>query len=184
MQETWVRSLGREDNLEKEMATHSSILAWEFHGQWSLAGYTPWGGTHARTHARARAHTHTHTTLLLREPVPVFSMCSLRHNGRNFPVVIFIDLGATEMKVLQGHFHLLPAYGVSSHVNDFATFHFNSLLSLSCKVIIWFLSEDIHWSFGWQCPLSVKCSALRIYFIAFILLPVDFCLHVFPFLVL
>ena len=27
MQETWVRSLGREDSLEKEMATHSSILA-------------------------------------------------------------------------------------------------------------------------------------------------------------
>ena len=29
MQETWVRSQGREDPLEKEMATHSSILAWE-----------------------------------------------------------------------------------------------------------------------------------------------------------
>ena len=28
MQETRVRSLGREDPLEKEMATHSSILAW------------------------------------------------------------------------------------------------------------------------------------------------------------
>ena len=28
-QETWVRSLGREDPLEKEMATHSSVLAWE-----------------------------------------------------------------------------------------------------------------------------------------------------------
>ena len=28
MQETWVRYLGREDPLEKEMATHSSILAW------------------------------------------------------------------------------------------------------------------------------------------------------------
>ena len=29
MQETWVRSLGQEDPLEKEMATHSSILAWK-----------------------------------------------------------------------------------------------------------------------------------------------------------
>ena len=29
MQETWVRSLGQEDPLEKEMATHSNILAWE-----------------------------------------------------------------------------------------------------------------------------------------------------------
>ena len=30
MQETWVQSLGWEDTLEKKMATHSSILAWEF----------------------------------------------------------------------------------------------------------------------------------------------------------
>ena len=29
MQETWVRFLGREGSLEKEMATHSSILAWK-----------------------------------------------------------------------------------------------------------------------------------------------------------
>ena len=29
MQETWVQSLGRENPLEKEMATHSSVLAWE-----------------------------------------------------------------------------------------------------------------------------------------------------------
>ena len=28
MQETWVRNLGWEDPLEKEMATHSSVLAW------------------------------------------------------------------------------------------------------------------------------------------------------------
>ena len=28
MQETWVRFLGWEDTLEKEMATHSCILAW------------------------------------------------------------------------------------------------------------------------------------------------------------
>ena len=29
MQETWVRSLGQEDPLQKEMATHSSVLAWK-----------------------------------------------------------------------------------------------------------------------------------------------------------
>ena len=28
MQETWVRSMGREDTLEQRMDTHSSILAW------------------------------------------------------------------------------------------------------------------------------------------------------------
>jgi len=30
MQETWVRFLGPEDPLEKEMATHFNILAWKF----------------------------------------------------------------------------------------------------------------------------------------------------------
>ena len=29
MQETWTQSLGQQDPLEKEMATHSSIFVWE-----------------------------------------------------------------------------------------------------------------------------------------------------------
>ena len=41
MQETWVRSLGREDLLEKEMAIHSSTLPGKSHGQRSLIGYGP-----------------------------------------------------------------------------------------------------------------------------------------------
>ena len=40
--ETWVQSLDQEDPLEEGMATYSSILAWETHGQRSLAGYSPW----------------------------------------------------------------------------------------------------------------------------------------------
>ena len=43
VQETQVLSLGQEDPLEKGMATLSSILAGEFHGQRSLVGYSPWG---------------------------------------------------------------------------------------------------------------------------------------------
>ena len=39
IQETWVQSLGREDPLEKGMATHPVFLPGEFHGQRSLAGY-------------------------------------------------------------------------------------------------------------------------------------------------
>ena len=40
-----VRSLGWEDPLEEEMATHSTpvFLPGESHGQRSLAGYSPWG---------------------------------------------------------------------------------------------------------------------------------------------
>ena len=41
MQEIAVQSLHREDSPEKEMATHSSILAWSIHGQRSLVGYIP-----------------------------------------------------------------------------------------------------------------------------------------------
>ena len=43
MWETWVQFLGQEDSLEKEMATHSSSLAGESHGQGILVGYSPWG---------------------------------------------------------------------------------------------------------------------------------------------
>ena len=41
MQEIQVQFLGWEDPLEKEMATHSSCLAWKI--PWSLEGYNPWG---------------------------------------------------------------------------------------------------------------------------------------------
>jgi len=43
MQETGLQSLGWEDLPEKEMATYSSIPAWEIPGQRSLEGYSPWG---------------------------------------------------------------------------------------------------------------------------------------------
>ena len=39
MWETWIRSLGWEDPLEKGKATHSSILAWRI--PWTV--YSPWG---------------------------------------------------------------------------------------------------------------------------------------------
>ena len=39
MRETQVRFLGGEDPLEKDVATHSSILAWKSHGWRSLVGY-------------------------------------------------------------------------------------------------------------------------------------------------
>ena len=38
--ETGIQSLGWENPLEEEMATHSSIFAWKSHGQGKLAGYS------------------------------------------------------------------------------------------------------------------------------------------------
>ena len=43
MQETRVRSLGWEDPLEKEMATHSRTIAWKTPWTEELVGYSPWG---------------------------------------------------------------------------------------------------------------------------------------------
>ena len=43
MQETWVRSLGREDPLEEEMATHSSILSWRMLWTEELGKLPPMG---------------------------------------------------------------------------------------------------------------------------------------------
>ena len=42
-QEIQVRSLGQEDPLEKEKATHSGILVWKSNGQKNLVGYSLWG---------------------------------------------------------------------------------------------------------------------------------------------
>ena len=41
MQEIQVQILGQEDSLEKEMATHSSILAGKYQGWRSVVGYSP-----------------------------------------------------------------------------------------------------------------------------------------------
>ena len=43
MQESWVRSLGQEDPVGKEMATHSHILAWEIPWTEEPGGLQPMG---------------------------------------------------------------------------------------------------------------------------------------------
>ena len=45
----WIQSLGQEDPLEKEMAMHSSVLAWRIQGQRSLVGCHLWGRTEVDT---------------------------------------------------------------------------------------------------------------------------------------
>ena len=56
MWETRVQSFGREDPLEKEMVTHSSILAWRIHGRRSLVGYSSWGRKESDTTERLSLH--------------------------------------------------------------------------------------------------------------------------------
>ena len=60
MRETWVETLDQEDPLEKEMATHSSILAWREEPGW--ATYSPWG--HKELAVTEQLHFHFHETWL------------------------------------------------------------------------------------------------------------------------
>ena len=75
VQETWVRSLGHEDPLEKEMATHSSTLAWNI----------PWMEEHSRLQSmgsqRADTTERLHFTSLhfrhLIKPLILCAICDL-----------------------------------------------------------------------------------------------------------
>ena len=69
MQETLICFLGQEESLEKDMATHSSILAWRIpmeRGAWAATVHGVPKSQHdwvtKRTHMCARTHTHTHST--------------------------------------------------------------------------------------------------------------------------
>ena len=57
--ETWV-PLGREDPLEKDMATHSSTLAWKIPRMEKPGRYSPWG--HKESDTTERLHFHFHFT--------------------------------------------------------------------------------------------------------------------------
>ena len=57
MQETQVQSLGQENPLEEEMATHSNILAWRIPWTEEPDRYSPWGHKGSDT----TEHTHMHT---------------------------------------------------------------------------------------------------------------------------
>ena len=57
MQDTWVWSLGQEDILEKEMATHSIILAWRIPWTEEPGGLQSVGYKESDT----TEHTHAHT---------------------------------------------------------------------------------------------------------------------------
>ena len=82
--ETWVQPLGREDPLEKEMAIHSSTIAWKSYGQRSLVGYSPWG--HKESDTTERLH---------------------------FPFLFLIGLAGKESACNAGDLGLIPGLGRS-----------------------------------------------------------------------
>ena len=77
MWETRVRSLGRENPLEKEMAPHSSTLG-KSHGRRSLVGCSPWG--HKESNMTERLHLHLLTHLEEPHRLPSMGLQRNRHD--------------------------------------------------------------------------------------------------------
>ena len=73
MWETWVRSLGWEDPLEKEMATHSSILAWRIPWMEELGGLQSMG----RKQLEMTERLHFHFDEDCQVYVCVLTLCSV-----------------------------------------------------------------------------------------------------------
>ena len=86
MQVMWAWSLGWEYSLEKEMATHSNILAWKIpwtEGIWQAAVHKV---TKSQTWLSTHTHTHTHTALCqVGSVIPISEMREKRASeSRNF----------------------------------------------------------------------------------------------------
>ena len=89
MQETQVRSLGQEDLLQKEMATHSSILTWRIPWAGESGGLQTMGSRKSRTQLNMHTYIHTHTYVCCSDfkfasPIPVtvgkyYSYFSAKH---------------------------------------------------------------------------------------------------------
>ena len=73
MQETWVRFLGQEDPMEKEMATHASILAWEIPWTEDPAGYSPWD-------CRVKTGKHTLLHIIIKEQMTAYENSQTDHS--------------------------------------------------------------------------------------------------------
>ena len=132
MQETWFRSLGQEDLLEKGMVTHSSILVWRI--PWTLG---PWGCKELdlieqQTNIQAR----THTSIIIatsgsREPglpraasfsaIPHPLMCCV---GVPVPALnSSISLSAMDMHLAASHFHPKASPRQAVYKNSLSCFY-------------------------------------------------------------
>ena len=119
MWETWVQSLGQEDPLEKEMATHSSILVWKIPWTEELGGLESTGRKESDTTERLHFHfpgiAFPQSGLLsqvssLRLPLghsgPVLTLSNAAHASLPSPHLLVVDSGicaASLLGVTLGH---------------------------------------------------------------------------------
>ena len=69
---TRVQSLGQEDPQEKEMATHSSTLAWKILRTEGLVGYSPWGRKESDTSEHLHFRPHPRSSHLNHLKISIF----------------------------------------------------------------------------------------------------------------
>ena len=146
MRKTWVQSLGWEDPLEKEMATHSSILAWRIPWMEELGGLQSMGHKESDTTERLHFHYCAHLCRKCSLDVSNFldEISSLSHSC--FPVSLHCSLKKAFLS-------LLPVLWNSAFrwiYLSFSPFPFTSLLfSAICEA-----SSDNHFtfciSFSWR----------------------------------
>ena len=99
MQETWVRCLGREDLLEEDMATYSSLLAWRIPMDTGAWRATIHGVTKSQTQLSTETH---HSTQALCSPKGTnWTTCSLAKNllvcQCQVLLQIFVSVSASEL---------------------------------------------------------------------------------------
>jgi len=100
MQETWARSLGWKDPLEKEMATHSSILAWEISRTEEPGGLQSIGLQESNYHHHSSGH---------RTGKCVFISIPKKGNGKEclnyHTIVLTSHISKVMLKILQARLH-------------------------------------------------------------------------------
>ena len=140
MKEMWVQSLGQEDPLEKEMATHSSILAWKIHGQGNLLTFV--------------INTPSHPILvgISRQCRPT-TMGGIPHSLLQCDFVWKALAMLSALKLLQN-----SGWGISAGPHSSTSM---LLTSLCAWVLSHFSSIQLSgapWTIAWQAPLSMRFS--------------------------
>ena len=86
MRETWVRSLGWEDSLEKKWQLTPVFLPGESRGERNLMGYSPWGCKELDT--TERLSTAQHVLTILRAPTKYFGKrCCSNFEAKNLKLI-------------------------------------------------------------------------------------------------
>ena len=85
MRETQVRSLGREDPLEKEMATHSSTLAWRIPGTGEPGGLPSMGVAQSQTRLKRLSSSSSMVVQMVKR-LPAMRETQVRSLGQEDPL--------------------------------------------------------------------------------------------------